>query len=119
MNPQSLEVSIDVDNLEQIIKAVRSGTSLILIFEETPNDYLSCVAGGIFATKQRAYTPDRKSYDLDCFLLDLSPSKSTPGLLTSHPQAITCDNISDLESKFLTRLRYIQNVIKKKSRAKK
>jgi hypothetical protein len=118
-NMQFLQASSEVDNLEQVIKAVRAAGTLILAFEDTPNDYLTCVAGGIFAIKQRAKTANSKIYDLDCFLLSLSETNATPGLLNSHPQAVNCDTIPELQAKFKLRLHYLQEVIRKGIEAKK
>ncbi|HEX7320638.1 MAG TPA: hypothetical protein VF399_09845 [bacterium] len=110
------QASFNLDNLEEMIKLVRSAGTLILAFDYTIDDYLACLGGGIFATKQIGYTANNKRYHRTMYLINMSNDKSSlvfPGLLESHPRSESCTNTSGLVSMISKRSRYILDVLKK------
>jgi hypothetical protein len=111
-----------VDNLENCIRLVRSVGTIILAFDATANDYLTCVAGGLFTTKKTGYVGGRTRYDLEFLTIDLSsnPSGSAlPALLASHPKRVYCADSNELVDKLTARLGHLQSVITKASVVKK
>lgn len=116
-----VQVASAVDNLEDCIRSVRSAGTLILAFDGTANDYLTCIAGGLFATRKTGYVGGRVRYDLDFLTVDLSsnPSRSAlPGLLESHPKRVFCADRNDLSVKLALHLRHLRSVITKASTIK-
>lgn len=103
------------NDLDVVIKAARSSSTLLLIFEGTMTDYLTCVAGGILAAK-----PGR-SGSTRMLLLDIGDGSGSvvPSLLVTHPLAHLCHDLTDLHHRFHERLEDLRLTPKRRSRATK
>jgi hypothetical protein len=95
------------DTLEKLIKPLRIAGMAILAFENTQTDFLTCVAGGIFASKSKGSLQQGGKFERRMFLFsDLAPNIAPiPGLLKSHPTAETSNTVTALAQQLSARVR--------------
>ena len=106
-------LNIDENHLERIIKSTRSAGTLFICLDDSNNDYLCCLSGGLFASKKRGYSESHSIFSRHLFIMDFYKANLKPGLLISCPQAEHCKNENDLLSKFRIRINYIDKILSK------
>jgi hypothetical protein len=108
------QVDENVDNLEELIKAVRGAGSVILIFDGSKADYLTCVAGGIYAAKPKTKSAGTQ-FERVLLMHELKPN-SIPGLLRTYPGAHVCSNADEVRNRLANRLRQINRFLTRRHR---
>jgi hypothetical protein len=95
---------------ESIRRARKAGT-LALLFEGTSADYLTCLAGGIFTTKEKAYMASRP-LRRQLILFNgsmLSRAEVVPDLLSSYPRVEMPASMDQLVAKLTAQARVVRD----------
>jgi len=95
---------------ESIRRARKAGT-LALLFAGTSDDYLTCLAGGIFTTRDKAYTA-RRYLRRKLVLFNgsaLSRAEVIPSLLSSYPQVEMPASMDQLLAKLTAQARVVRD----------
>ncbi len=95
---------------ESIRRARKAGT-LALLFEGTSADYLTCLAGGIFTTKEKAYMASRP-LRRQLILFNgsmLSRAEVVPDLLSSYPRVEMPASMDQLVAKLTAQAKVVRD----------
>ncbi|MBM4030803.1 MAG: hypothetical protein FJ291_03360 [Planctomycetes bacterium] len=104
---------------EAIKRARRAGT-LALLFTGTSDDYLTCLAGGIFTTKDRAYMAHRHfRRQLILFNASALPrAEAIPDLLSSYPRVELPTSLDHLGAKLVAQAKAVKDWVAAGARRK-
>ena len=97
--------------LYETIKRTRKAGTLALLFAGTSADYLACLAGGIFTTKDKAYLKSR-SLRRQLILFNgsgLPRTEVVPNLLSSHPLVEVPTSIDQLAMLLVDRAKMVKD----------
>jgi hypothetical protein len=101
------------DVLFESIKRARKAGTLVLLFTGKSYDYLTCLAGGIFTTKDKAFMANRP-FRRQLVLYNgtnLTQAEIIPVLLSTYPQVVVPTSIDQLVSRLIDRARTIRDWI--------
>jgi hypothetical protein len=105
---------------ESIERARKAGT-LVLLFAGTSTDYLTCLAGGLFTTKEKAYMA-RRPLRRHLILFNgsnLPRAEVIPNLLSSYPQVEMPASMDQLAVKLTARARVVRDWVATGARRKR
>jgi hypothetical protein len=91
----------------------RKAGTLVLLFTGKSYDYLTCLAGGIFTTKDKAFMANRP-FRRQLVLYNgtnLTQAEIIPVLLSTYPQVVVPTSIDQLVSRLIDRARTIRDWI--------
>lgn len=97
--------------LFESIKRVRKAGTLVLVFNGTSEDYITCLAGGIFTTKEKAYMA-RRPFRRHLILFNgskLSRNEVLPNLLSSYPRVDMPASLDELVAKLTAQARVVRD----------
>jgi hypothetical protein len=97
--------------LFESIKRARKAGTLVLLFAGTSDDYLTCLAGGIFTTKDKAYMA-RRPLRRQLVLFkgsNLPQAEVIPDLLSSYPQVEMPASMDQLVARLTARARAVRD----------
>jgi hypothetical protein len=97
--------------LFESIKRTRKAGTLALLFTGTSADYLTCLAGGIFTTKENAYVAGRHlRRQLVLFNgSNLPQAEVIPNLLSSYPRVEIPTSIADLVTRLTAQAKLVRD----------